>query len=293
MQFSKGHEMQLRYVHFVVVFIVLSTLQVRTYDILGIFHFPARSSVVTFTRLFQALVAKGHNLTLISNFKLQGIGENYHEIILSPVVPDPKSTSLNELGKISEEKQHFLFEPTVLAGFNKKLCEMLFNSKGIQDLYRSGMKFDLVMVHIFQSECVYQVAKQFDCPIMGIHSTRILTWSGRRFGLPNNPAYITNNFMPFSDKMNFWERLSNSMATWCHSIYYNYVMVGIDKEAVREYYGDEEASKLDTYGYNTSLFMVNTHYTVTLSRPLLPNVIEVGGIHINRPKPLPKVISII
>lgn len=43
--------------------------------------------------------------------------------------------------------------------------------------------------------------------------------------------------------------------------------------------------------HNTSLILVNTHYTIDGVRPLTPNVIEVGGIHIDKkqPKKLPEV----
>lgn len=38
--------------------------------------------------------------------------------------------------------------------------------------------------------------------------------------------------------------------------------------------------------YNTSLLFVNSHFSINYARPLVPNVIEVAGIHIQEPKPL-------
>lgn len=37
--------------------------------------------------------------------------------------------------------------------------------------------------------------------------------------------------------------------------------------------------------------MVNTHFSIHAARPLVPNVIEVGGLHIEEPKPLDQVIT--
>lgn len=41
--------------------------------------------------------------------------------------------------------------------------------------------------------------------------------------------------------------------------------------------------------YETSLLLVNSHFSINQARPTVPNFIEVGGLHINDPKPLPPV----
>lgn len=41
---------------------------------------------------------------------------------------------------------------------------------------------------------------------------------------------------------------------------------------------------------NTSILLLNSHFTVNMARPAVPNFIEVGGLHIDRNvKPLDKV----
>jgi hypothetical protein len=39
----------------------------------------------------------------------------------------------------------------------------------------------------------------------------------------------------------------------------------------------------------TSLLLVNNHFTLNYPKPLMPNIIEVGGMHIEQPKKLPEV----
>lgn len=46
---------------------------------------------------------------------------------------------------------------------------------------------------------------------------------------------------------------------------------------------------LDVLAYNTSLQLVNSHFSVNNARPLVPNVVEVGGLHVGEPRPLSKV----
>lgn len=38
-----------------------------------------------------------------------------------------------------------------------------------------------------------------------------------------------------------------------------------------------------------SLLFVNSHFSFDLPRPWMPNLIEIGGIHVTDPQPLPKV----
>lgn len=40
---------------------------------------------------------------------------------------------------------------------------------------------------------------------------------------------------------------------------------------------------------NTSLMLINQHYSLSGSTPYTANVVEVGGLHVGPAKPLPKV----
>ena len=47
---------------------------------------------------------------------------------------------------------------------------------------------------------------------------------------------------------------------------------------------------LDSIERNQSFNFVNTHRILSTVMPLLPNQIEIGGIHVQPAKPLPQVI---
>lgn len=40
---------------------------------------------------------------------------------------------------------------------------------------------------------------------------------------------------------------------------------------------------------NISLLLVNSHFSINQARPMVPNVIEVGGLHVTEEAPLSKV----
>lgn len=61
---------------------------------------------------------------------------------------------------------------------------------------------------------------------------------------------------------------------------------------LRERFGPETPSVIDLKK-NTSLLMINTHYALSGVRPNVPAIIEIGGIHVQKPKMLSKVVMFI
>lgn len=57
---------------------------------------------------------------------------------------------------------------------------------------------------------------------------------------------------------------------------------------VRDAFGDD-VRPLDEIAFNTSLLLVNAHFSMNEPKPIVPGLIEVGGLHIKTPKSLPKV----
>lgn len=59
---------------------------------------------------------------------------------------------------------------------------------------------------------------------------------------------------------------------------------------VREVLGNN-IKPLDEIAYNTSLMLVNAHFSLNEAKPTVPGLIEIAGLHIKNPKPLPTVIT--
>jgi len=45
--------------------------------------------------------------------------------------------------------------------------------------------------------------------------------------------------------------------------------------------------------HNTSLVLLNTHHSLGYPKPLMPNYVQVGGMHVKPPKNLPQVRNVI
>lgn len=61
---------------------------------------------------------------------------------------------------------------------------------------------------------------------------------------------------------------------------------------LRERFGQDMPSVIDLKK-NTSLLMINTHYALSGVRPNVPAIVEIGGIHVKKPKKLSKVFELI
>lgn len=61
-----------------------------------------------------------------------------------------------------------------------------------------------------------------------------------------------------------------------------------DNEEIRKHFGDDIPSVADI-AQKISLTFVNQHYSYAGPKPLSNQLIEVGGIHMKEPKPIPEV----
>lgn len=69
-------------------------------------------------------------------------------------------------------------------------------------------------------------------------------------------------------------------------------MVADGDALVRKYVKDDTMPYLGDLIHDTSLMLVNTHYSLSGAKALSPAVIEIGGVHIQEPKPLEEVNGI-
>lgn len=92
-----------------------------------------------------------------------------------------------------------------------QLCEALFNTSVLQNLKKSNKKYDLLISEIFGTDCMLGFAHIFNIPFVELTSSVNLPWGSDRIGIPDNPSYIPNYFVPYLSKMNLWERLTNTL----------------------------------------------------------------------------------
>lgn len=91
--------------------------------------------------------------------------------------------------------------------------------------------------------------------------------------------------------MNILQRAGNIAMTVYESVYMNLFYWPTQNQMYQDAFPDPKPS-LDEAMKNVNLVLLNSHFTLSYPRPYVPNMIEVGGLHINRvPNPLPQDIK--
>ncbi len=154
--------------------------------------------------------------------------------------------------------------------------------------FLGGRKFDLVISETFGADCDAVFAHLLNVPLITVISSVYLPWANARVGNLENPAYVGNVLLPYTDRMSFFQRVFNVfyfLYTSASRAYYN----TLTTELNRKHFGAEVPDVQEVLR-RTSLVFVNSHFTFDIPRPFPPNVIEIGGIHLPPVQPLPKVI---
>ncbi|CAG9861072.1 unnamed protein product [Phyllotreta striolata] len=251
------------------------------YKYLGVFPIPIKSHMMVFSGVLRELARKGHEVTVVSVFPEENAPDNYRNIDLSGYLP-----KLIEFVNISTSTKESRFtkytESMKLFGMADIMCEALA-SRPYQKLLKENGTFDAIITEIFNSDCYLSIADKFDAPIIGFSSSRLPPWMFNRFAMPTNPSYIPVVLTDYTDKMTFLQRVDNTLLLGFSNIFFAYYRQTMDKKVISKYVGSE-AADLDRMIEKVVLLLVNTHFTLNLPVPLGPNTIEVGGVHLEKPK---------
>jgi glucuronosyltransferase len=237
-----------------------------------------------FEALLKGLAARGHDVVVLSHFPQKNPITNYTDINIQDSLPQTLNTFTLDYA-INQRWVKLLY---FIWNLQVKFCEKVYEHPEVQRLIKSDEKFDLVITESFGVDCLTILAHKFQAPHISMTSSVSMPSSDNDFANPNHPAYIPIFFLPYTDRMNFQQRLLNTLLSiglkLCR---YYFVEIPVQK-LVRKHLGHDIPS-LGDIARNTSLLFTNTHFSLNIPRPMVPGVVEVGGIHIGVPKKLPKV----
>lgn len=92
-----------------------------------------------------------------------------------------------------------------------EVCRKILNTTTARDLKTKKIHYDLVITEIFGADCMLGYGHYFKTPIVSVISSVLLPWAGDRIGVPDNPAYIGNYFLPYTRGMCLLQRLQNTL----------------------------------------------------------------------------------
>lgn len=271
-----------------ILFTILKTQDVQAANILAILPHVGKSHFLVFEPLMKELATRGHQVTVASFFPQVEPLRNYTDISLQEIaevrkerinlqVFDKPNRILSSLGLQNFMTQVFAFQP--LSDLALKVCSGIVNLPPLAEALRKN--YDVVLVENFNSDCALGLLHVYDvrAPVIGLVSGPLLQWSYSRIGLPDNPSYVPTITSRTSTITTFLDRLENTALNLYFKLWFRYA-IQVKERAIIERRFWTKIPDLDVLARNVSMMLVNTFHSFNGVRPLLPGLVEVGGMHI-------------
>ncbi|XP_049819200.1 UDP-glycosyltransferase UGT5-like [Aethina tumida] len=268
--------------------LVITTIsQVFSARILGLFPCPSISHQVTFQPIWKELSLRGHSVTIISPNVIKERGlTNLTELDMG-FTYDILSKPENNFGKIMRKDNHPIYNIHYALYTVELAITMMLESPDVQNLLKDDSEqFDLIMY-----EAVHPLAAIFSAkyrvPTIGIQSMPGFTATHDMVGNPTNPVTTTDPMLPFGVNKSFPERIKSVLYQMILRFYWNWYLLPRVDTIARKYLNNNIPYMGDVEK-NVSLLLLNTNVVMNYPRPNVPNVVEIGQMHIKKKKPLPK-----
>lgn len=162
-----------------------------------------------------------------------------------------------------------------------------------QIVHSKDLHFDAILVEsTFFQEAVVAFGHKFQAPIIELQTLCSNFWLNELTGNPYPLSYSVDFWTPYSDKMNFLQRMENTVFGVTQILSRRLYYLPRQQALVDEYLnytGWETRPPLDELLSNIALVILNTHTALHYPHPNNPNVIEVAGLHLKPSKKLTKV----
>lgn len=249
-------------------------------NILAMQPFAGKSQWNTMNAVLRALTDRGHNVTVFTPLPT-GDRDNYVEVDVS----DGKRTVTDvDVELVVQYLGTVASLMTVLINSTRSGCDAVYQHPRMVDILTKATpgEFDAVVSVSYGSECTAYVASVLGVPAIYVVPMPIVTFLERSlFGHYPNPATVAHLFSRTGVLKTFADRLANTALTVFCSCMWRYVEWRHALSDPRPY--DR------IHLVRPSLTFTNTHFITESSRPLPPDVVQVGGIHLAPPKQIPAV----
>lgn len=235
----------------------------------------------------KGLAEKGHDVTVISPFPQSKPLKNFHDVavlgidkLIEETFPSNMLTNSQNMG--TAERIKFILS------FGLAMTNYTLNHEVFQNFLRTNkIQFDVVVMEVFMNEAFLGIGHYFNAPVVGFSTFGASKWTNDMVGTPTPISYVPHLQIKFTDRMTFPERAINALAYLGEAIFTEWYYMPKQEKLYDEIFPDPKPT-LGELQKNVSLVLLNNHFTLSFPRPYVPNMIEVGGLQINRtPKPLP------
>ncbi|CAK1556339.1 unnamed protein product [Leptosia nina] len=266
------------------LFLVILTKCSEGANILYVIPFTSKSHYIMLRPIGLELARRGHNVTVITANREKDPPPNYHEVMVDDKkiwdVIGGERPNVFSMVQLSAEN----FHEKILWTGGTAFTEVTLNSTEVQRFLKTDVQFDLVICEQFFQEALYVLAHKYNAPLA------LVTTFGncmRHNILVRNPLQLATSiseFLDLKEPMSFFGRLRNLYFTVYEFVWWKYWYLEKQEEMVKKYIPDlpQPVPSLYDIQRNTSLMLVNSHFSYDVPVSYLPNIIEIGGIHLTK-----------
>ncbi|XP_054256880.1 UDP-glycosyltransferase UGT4-like isoform X1 [Macrosteles quadrilineatus] len=237
--------------------------------------------------VMKALAAAGHEVVNYTPFPLDKPPPNYTDIFLENIKPDCKELAdyFIEITDFPEWKCVDLYWPLHLLTY-----PWFIEDPKVQELLTGKDKFDLIFIEgTTVHEHTLVMGRIFNAPIISLQTFALNNFLNSHAGNDYQLSYIPDTCLSLSNRMSFQDRLFNAFTSIRGLYHYHNSQLRSLEAMMKKAFPD--LPPIAEMARNISLHFVNDHVTADYAQPRPPNVIGVGGIHIEPNKPLPNEIK--
>nr|AVT42208.1 UDP-glucuronosyltransferase 40AB1 [Lissorhoptrus oryzophilus] len=264
------------------------TQNVLGLKILVLFPLPARSHYNLGVQLAKGLTQFGHEVTIVAAFSEPKPPKGFKEIYL-PELVEMRENSDNEMGKVNMfemENINPIFQVLFLNHAGALWTDLVFNHTKVQALLKSNEHFDVVILEQFLNDAHKYFAYHFNAPLVLFSTVGANAWVNNFVGNPEPASYIPNVFLSYYQEMTFLERMWNFIFGIIFELNSQLYFYPKQNEILHKYIPD--APHINELNYNISLLLLNSHESINQAVPNVPNMVNIGGYHVDPPKELPR-----
>lgn len=253
-------------------------------DILGIFPIPSISHQVVYHTLMKDLAARGHHLTILTTDMMKTDNPNVTQIVFREAYDLFNEFSYTKFKKDQRGAADF---PNAILPVFYKIMDQQLSHPAVKRLIdkKDSRKFDVLIVEMIYFTPMLLFGELYDCPVIGISSLDASSTIYSMYGNDINPVVHPDFILPYiHNQLTFTER-------W-KSLKYQLNIFNIYRNAMRihtqalQHFPISEFDLKKFVEKRLHLLFVNTNPILGNIRPLLPNTIQLGFMHIEPPKPL-------
>ncbi|KAH8278403.1 hypothetical protein KR018_002699, partial [Drosophila ironensis] len=248
-------------------------------NILGVFPYRHLSAFQVLRPLVGALVAKGHNVTMISPLSIPLDIEGVRHVRV-PMLNNHIQDMLSHFQDFHSSKWN---EAILAAAMLSNISQAILSDNGVQQIMRNKDEhFDMIILEAIHLDALYGLAEYYNASLMGVSCMRF-NWKIDYLAGNSAPSiYEPISPLGYSTDGSILGRLHNFIYITEEQLLDRLIMIPSQLRIFKKHFG-YSAEKMKELRARFSIILVNNHFSMGRVRANVPNIIEIGGIHLSEP----------